>query len=156
MGPDTSDIFLGCSMLKAEKSRGIIISKQEILKCMIGSLKACYKTCKKKLPLVISTQTALVTLLKNISERYVRQAAFHLFLHQMLACPWSVQSWQSNCLSTYIIASRQFWLCSSSLESPTVWQSRWIILQTQKATCLNESSSIAVVHFPLLSRALLV
>lgn len=61
----------------------------------------------------------------------------------------------TNCLSTHIITCRQFQLCSSSLESPTVWQSRWIVLQTQKITFWNGSSSIAVAHFLLCSRALL-
>ena len=156
VGPDPSYIFLGCCMSKDDKFRGIIISKQEISKCIVGIFKASCKTCKKQLPFVISAQTALVTPLKNISVLYVCQITLHLFLHQMLTCPWSIQSWQSNCLSTHIITSRQFWLCTSSLESPTVWRSRWIVLQTQKVTCLNEISSIAVVHFLLLSRALLV
>lgn len=74
-------------MLKAVKSRGISISKQEMLKCMVGSLKACYKTYKKQLLFAISAQTALVTILENISVFYLFQASLNLSLHQMLACP---------------------------------------------------------------------
>lgn len=64
--PDPSDIFLGCSVLKVDKSRGIIISQQEMLKCVVGGFKAYCKTCKKVLLFVISAQTASVTVLKNI------------------------------------------------------------------------------------------
>lgn len=40
LGSDASDIFLGCSMLKIDKSREIIVFQEEMLKCMVGIFKA--------------------------------------------------------------------------------------------------------------------
>lgn len=60
VGLDPSDIFLISSMLKVDKLRGIIISQEEMLRCMVGIFKACCKPCRKVLLFFCNQRSNLI------------------------------------------------------------------------------------------------